>query len=82
MLQNLQAPPDMNKVHGRVVKLKAVKFFILNNYLSWKDPTRVLLNCLLEDEVKAKIQEFNKDDCGGHLYWKVIAHKILRESLY
>lgn len=25
---------------------------------------------------------FTKNDCGGHLYWKTIAYKILRASFY
>ena len=80
VLQNLQDPPKLNQVHARAVKLKDLKFFILNNYLYWKDLGGVLLNCLLEDGVKAKIQEFHEEDCGGHIYQKVIAHKILREG--
>ena len=40
------------------------------------------MNGLLENEAKAKIQEFHKEDCGGHLYWKVTAHKILRAWFY
>ena len=63
MLQNLQDPPELNKEQARDVNLKVVKFLILNDYLYWKDPGGVLLNCLLENEAKAKIQEFHKEDC-------------------
>ena len=35
--------------HLEQVKLKYVKFYILNGYLYWKDPGGVLLNCLLEN---------------------------------
>ena len=48
----------------------------------WKDPRGVLVNCLLEDEAKEKIDEFHKSDCGGHLYWKTKTHKILRAVFY
>ena len=82
VLQKLQAPLRLAKTQARSVKLKAVKFCVLNGYLYWKDPGGVLLNCLLEEEAKGKIQEFHKGDCGGHLYWKTIAHKILRDGFY
>ena len=68
VLQNLQAPLELNKTQATVVKLKVVKFCILNGYLYWKDPGEVLFNCLLENEAKEKMQEFHKGDCGGHLY--------------
>ena len=59
-----------------------VKFCILNNSLYWKDPWGILLSCLLENDVKRDIQEFQKGDCGGHHYWKTTAHKILRVGYY
>ena len=71
----------MNKEHAKDIKLKAVKFCILNDYLYWKDPRGVLLNCFLENEAKAKIQEFHKEDCWGYLYCKFTAHTILRVGL-
>ena len=40
----------------------------------------MLLNCLLDTKVKEKIDEFHKKDCGGHLFWKTIAYKILRDG--
>ena len=41
-----------------------------------------MLNCLLEIEVKDKINEFHKKYCGGHLLWKTTAYKILRFGFY
>ena len=67
-LQNLQAPPELSKTHTRSVKLKATKDCIINRYLYWKDRGGILLNCLLEEEVKKKIKEFLSEYCGGHLY--------------
>ena len=40
------------------------------------------MNCLLETEVKEKINEFHKKDCGGHLFWKTTTYKILRAGFY
>jgi hypothetical protein len=50
VLQNLQAPANMEKTRARSVKLKATKFCILDGNLFWKDPGGILLNCLLENE--------------------------------
>lgn len=82
VLQNLQAPEGLSKTQARSLKLKPAKFCIIDRYLYWKDLGGVLLNCSLEDEAKEKIDEFHKGDCGGHLYWKTTAHKILRARFY
>ena len=68
VLQNLQALEGLSKTQSRTLKLKAVKFCIIDKYLYWKDLGGVLLNYLLEDEAKEKIDEFHKRDCAGHLY--------------
>ena len=82
VLQHLQAPVEMDKNRARFVKLKVVKYCIINGYLYWKDPSGILLNCLLEDEVKQMIKEFHEGDCGGHHYWKAIVNKMLRACFY
>ena len=64
------------------MNLKSAKFCILNQYLYWKYPGGVLLNCLLENEAKQTMKEFHKGDCGGHHSWKVTANKILRDGFY
>ena len=48
VLQNLSSPPGMSRNKGRTLKLKAAKFCILNSALYWKDPSGILLNCLVE----------------------------------
>ena len=48
--------------------MKAVKYFILDNVLFWKDHGGILLNCLLKYEANKLMQEFHAGDCGGHLY--------------
>jgi hypothetical protein len=52
VLKNLQAPPSVSKTKARLLKLKAVKFCIMDNSLYWKDPGRMLLSCLLENDAK------------------------------
>ena len=82
MIKNLQAPPELTSAQARSVKLKSSRYCILNDYLYWKDPGGILLNCLLETEVKEKINEFHKKHCGGHLYWKSTSNKILKAGYY
>jgi hypothetical protein len=82
VLHNLQAPPGLTKTKARFLKLKALKFCILEGNLYWKDPGGILLNCLLKDEADKVLQEFHAGDCGGHLNWKATANKILRAGFY
>jgi hypothetical protein len=49
-LHNLQAPPGLTNTKSRFIKLKALKYCILDGNLYWKDPGGILLNCLLKDE--------------------------------
>lgn len=48
----------------------------------WKDARRILLKCSLKGDAKKVMQEFHEGDCGGHLYWRTTANKILRASFY
>jgi hypothetical protein len=82
VLRNLQALHKLSKTKARFLRLKAKKKFILNQPLYWKDPSGILLSCLLEEEMEKNIREFHKGDCGGHHYWKAIVHKILRVGFY
>jgi hypothetical protein len=82
VLENVQAPLGVSNIKARFLKLKEVKFCILDNLLYWKDPRGILLSCLLENDAKRAIQEFHKGDCGGHHYWKNTMHKILRVDYY
>jgi hypothetical protein len=82
VLRNMQDPMGLSKTKARFLKLKAIKFCILDSSLYWKDPMGILLSCLLEDDAKRAIEEFHKGDCGGHHYWQTTAHKILRASYY
>jgi len=82
VLLNLQAPPSLSRTKSRFLKMKAMKYCILDNVLFWKDYGGILLNCLLRDEADKVMQEFHARDYGGHLYWKIIADKILRAGFY
>jgi len=72
----------MTKNKGISLKLKAVKLCTPNNALYWKDLGGVLLNFLVEDEAQQVMSDFHKGDCGGHLFWKTTANKVLRAGYY
>jgi len=59
VLHNLQISLGTTKTCARFLKLKAVKFCILDGYFFWKDSKGILLNCLLEYEAKQIIKEFH-----------------------
>jgi hypothetical protein len=82
VLHNLQAPTGLTKTKARFLKLKALKFCILEGNLYWKYPGGTLLNCLLKDEADKVLQEFHAGDYGGHMNWKATANKILRVGFY
>eukprot|EP00253_Pinus_taeda_P026396 PITA_26396 len=78
VLKNLSPTPGMTRNKARTLKLNAAKFCILNSALYWKDLGGVLLNCLVEKEAKKVMEDCHQGDCGGHLFWKSTANKVLR----
>jgi len=82
VLQNLQSPPELSRTKSRFLKMKSLKFFILDNALFWRNHEGILLNYLLKEESEKVLQKFHAGDYGGHLYWKTTADKILRAGLY
>lgn len=78
VLFNLNTPLGITKTKAIFLKLKAIKFCIIENVLYWKDVVGLLLKCLLSDVAERNMEEFHEGDYGGHLYWKTTANKILR----
>jgi len=82
VLLNLHAPPGLSRTKKRFLKMKASKFCILDSALFWKNHEGILLNCLTLNETDNVMKDFHAGDCGGHLYWKSTADKILRARYY
>jgi len=82
VLLNLQAPLGLTITKARFLKMKSLRYCILDNALFWKDISGIILNCLLKDEVDKIMQEFHVGDCGGHLYWKTTTEKIPTAGFY
>jgi hypothetical protein len=81
-LLNLQSPPELDKSKFRSLKLKSVKYCIIDQILFWKDPNGILLRCVDEEEAKQFFCDLHHGVCGGHHHWKATAFKILRAGYY
>ena len=77
-LQNLQPPTGLEKTKARYLKLKAVRYCIVDQILYWKHPSEILLRCLDLEEAKQIMTELHGSLCEGHHFWRTIAYKILR----
>ena len=78
----LEVPPGLTLNQARDLKLKSVKFCVIDKLLYWKDLFGVLLRCLDKEESIQVTHRSHSSTCGGHHYWKTIAHKILRAGYY
>jgi len=68
VLLNLQAPPELSRTKRRFLKMKSLRFRILDNVFFWRDHEGILLNFLLKEKLDKVLQEFHVGDCGRHLY--------------
>jgi ribonuclease HI len=81
-LQELKPPDGMGKSKARALKLKAVRYCLIDQTLYWKDPLGVFLRCLDPQEAQKVTFDFHSGLCGGHHFWKTTAHRILRAGYY
>jgi hypothetical protein len=81
-LQELKPPGGMGKIKARDLNLKAVRYFLTDQVLYWRDPLGVFLRFLSPQEAHKVMFHFHSDLCGGHHFWKTIAHKIIRARYY
>ena len=65
-LLHLQCPRDLNKNECRSLKLKSLKYVLIDQVLYWKDRGGILLKCLDKSEVGAITAELHSGVCGGH----------------
>jgi ribonuclease HI len=81
-LQELRPPDGLQRSKARALKLKAVRYCLIDQVLYWKDPLGVLLKCMSPPEAEMIVAEFHSGLCGGHHFWRATAHKILRAGYY
>jgi hypothetical protein len=81
-LQKLQPPDGMGKSKVRALKLKSIKYCLIDQVLYWKDPLGVLLRCLDPQEAQKIMYDFHDSLCGGHHFWRTTTYKILRAGYF
>jgi hypothetical protein len=72
----------MGKSKARDLKLKTVRYCLIDQVLHWRDPLGVFLRCLNPQEAQKVMFDFHNGLCGGHHFWKTTTHKILRAGYY
>jgi hypothetical protein len=81
-LKNLSYPDHLVDYNRRAMRLKAMKYCLIEYGLGWKDPDRVLLICVKKDEANKLLKELHYGYFGGHFVTRTTAHKILRVGYY
>jgi hypothetical protein len=74
----LRHPDGLEKNEVRPLKLKAIKYYLIDQVLYWKDPLGFLLRCMDSQEAQKAMTGFHDSSCGGHHFWRTTAYKILR----
>ena len=64
VLLNLCAPTGLSRTKKRFLKMKALKFCVLDGALFWKNNEGILLNYLIVNETNNVMKEFHAGDCG------------------
>jgi len=72
----------MQRKKARDIKIKAIKYCLIEKVLYWKDPLGVLLRCLDPHEAQRIMSDFHDGSCGGNHFWKMMAHNILRDGYF
>jgi hypothetical protein len=81
-LLNFQSPLELDKSKFRSLKLRTVKYCIIDQFLFWKDPNGFLLRCVDEKEAEQIFYDLCHGVCRGHHHWKATTFKILRVGYY
>jgi hypothetical protein len=79
-LQKLRPPDGLDKNKVIALKLKAIKYCLIDQVLYWKYPLGFHLRCLVPQDSQRAIPDFHDSLCGGHHFWRTIAYKILKNG--
>jgi hypothetical protein len=66
----------------RDLKIKAIKYCLIDHVFYWNDPLGDLLRCLDPQEAQGAITYFHDSLCGGHHFWRTIAYKNFRDGYF
>jgi hypothetical protein len=81
-LQKLQPPDGLEKNNVRDLKLKEIKYCLIDQVLYWKDHLGVILRCLDPLEAQKVMTGIHDSLCGGHHFWRTMVYKILRDGYF
>jgi hypothetical protein len=81
-MQNLHPPSGMGKNKVRALKLKSIKYYLVDQILYRKDPLGVILRCLDPQEAQKIMFDFHNSLWGGNHYWRTTTYKILRDRYF
>jgi hypothetical protein len=66
----------------RDLRPKAMKYFLIENDLRWRNPDGVILRCVNKEEVDKLLTDLHAGHCCGHFAACITAHNILRVGYY
>jgi hypothetical protein len=81
-LQKLQPPDGLDKNKVRGLKLKVIRYCLVDHVLYQKYPLGVLLRCLDPQEAQRAMTDFHDNLCGGHHFWRTTTYNILRAGYF
>jgi hypothetical protein len=81
-LQELKPPDSMGNSRVRALKIKAIRYCLIDQVLYWKDPLGVLMRCLDTQEAQTIMFDFHDSLCGGHNFWRTTNYNILRAGYF
>jgi hypothetical protein len=81
-LKNLTCPDHLVEHKIRALRLKAMKYCLIEEGLGWRNPDGVILRCVDKEEVDKLVTKLHAGHCGGHFAARTTTHKILRAGYY
>jgi hypothetical protein len=79
-LNNLTCPNHLVNHQRRALRLKSMKYFLVQGGLGWKNPNGLVLRCVDNNEAKDLMTYLHKGLCGGHHVAPITTHKMPREG--
>jgi hypothetical protein len=81
-LKNLSCPDHLVDYKRRALRLRAMKYYLTEDGLWWRNPDGVILRCVNKEEAKKILEELHSGYCGGHFAAHTTAHEILGAGYY
>ena len=70
------------KDEARKLRVRAVRYFLMNKVLYKRDFSQPYLRCLAPDEANYVLREVHEGACGNHLGARSLMHKVVRAGYY